>query len=150
MVSLPLFPHLFPISRCRPPFLGSLISRTDDVIPLTCGSSHANAVSNDQLVQAFSWRRGLLGSQPLCVLFSHRPPSLRCFSLQRTKSNAPLLSASDSPGSYGYDSRAASIRIIGPPSVAPEATRFEVRVPGADVSYSLPYLLRSGGSELNC
>ncbi|CED85477.1 glutamine synthetase guanido kinase [Phaffia rhodozyma] len=36
--------------------------------------------------------------------------------------------------SYGYDSRAASIRIIGPPGVAPEATRFEVRVPGADMN----------------
>lgn len=34
---------------------------------------------------------------------------------------------------YGYDSRAASIRIISPPSVSPSATRFEVRVPGADV-----------------
>lgn len=35
---------------------------------------------------------------------------------------------------YGYDSRQASIRIIAPPSVAPEATRFEVRVPGADMN----------------
>jgi glutamine synthetase len=35
---------------------------------------------------------------------------------------------------YGYDSRQASIRIISPPSVAPEATRFEIRVPGADVN----------------
>jgi len=34
---------------------------------------------------------------------------------------------------YGYDSRAASIRILSPPSVPPSATRFEVRVPGADV-----------------
>lgn len=34
---------------------------------------------------------------------------------------------------YGYDSRAASIRIISPPSCPPAATRFEVRVPGADV-----------------
>ncbi|PFH51734.1 hypothetical protein AMATHDRAFT_141939 [Amanita thiersii Skay4041] len=35
---------------------------------------------------------------------------------------------------YGYDSRAASIRIISPPSVPPAATRFEVRVPGADMN----------------
>ncbi|EKM82464.1 hypothetical protein AGABI1DRAFT_111081 [Agaricus bisporus var. burnettii JB137-S8] len=35
---------------------------------------------------------------------------------------------------YGYDSRQASVRIIAPPSVAPEATRFEIRVPGADVN----------------
>ncbi|KAJ3556418.1 hypothetical protein NP233_g11985 [Leucocoprinus birnbaumii] len=35
---------------------------------------------------------------------------------------------------YGYDSRSASIRIIAPPSVAPEATRFEIRVPGADMN----------------
>jgi len=34
---------------------------------------------------------------------------------------------------YGYDSRAASIRIISPPSVPSYATRFEIRVPGADV-----------------
>ncbi|KAG8967930.1 hypothetical protein FRC03_009065 [Tulasnella sp. 419] len=34
---------------------------------------------------------------------------------------------------YGYDSRAASIRILSPPSVAQAATRLEIRVPGADV-----------------
>jgi glutamine synthetase len=39
--------------------------------------------------------------------------------------------------SYGYDSRAASIRILSAPGVPLPATRFEVRVPGADVSYSL-------------
>lgn len=36
--------------------------------------------------------------------------------------------------SYGYDSRAASIRILSAPGVPLPATRFEVRVPGADVS----------------
>lgn len=41
---------------------------------------------------------------------------------------------------YGYDSRAASIRIISPPSVPPAATRFEVRVPGADMN---PYFALS-------
>ncbi|KAF8077655.1 hypothetical protein FPV67DRAFT_6341 [Lyophyllum atratum] len=35
---------------------------------------------------------------------------------------------------YGYDSRAASIRIISPPAVPPAATRLEVRVPGADMN----------------
>jgi hypothetical protein len=35
---------------------------------------------------------------------------------------------------YGYDSRAASIRIISPPSVPPPATRFEIRVTGADMN----------------
>ncbi|KAH9945887.1 glutamine synthetase/guanido kinase [Epithele typhae] len=35
---------------------------------------------------------------------------------------------------YGYDSRAASVRIIAPPSVPPAATRLEVRVPGADMN----------------
>ena len=35
---------------------------------------------------------------------------------------------------YGYDSRAASVRVISPPSVPPAATRFEIRVPGADVN----------------
>jgi len=38
--------------------------------------------------------------------------------------------------SYGYDSRAASIRILSAPGVPLPATRFEVRVPGADVSLS--------------
>jgi glutamine synthetase len=37
--------------------------------------------------------------------------------------------------SYGYDSRAASIRILSAPGVPLSATRFEVRVPGADVSH---------------
>ncbi|KAH9901553.1 glutamine synthetase/guanido kinase [Cubamyces lactineus] len=41
---------------------------------------------------------------------------------------------------YGYDSRAASIRIISPPSVPPSATRLEVRVPGADMN---PYFALS-------
>ncbi|KAK7693773.1 hypothetical protein QCA50_003345 [Cerrena zonata] len=41
---------------------------------------------------------------------------------------------------YGYDSRAASIRIISPPSVPLEATRLEVRVPGADMN---PYFAMS-------
>src|SRR5215475_4202360 len=35
---------------------------------------------------------------------------------------------------YGYDSRAASIRIISPPSVPPSATRLEIRIPGADMN----------------
>lgn len=41
---------------------------------------------------------------------------------------------------YGYDSRAASIRIISPPSVPSAATRFEVRIPGADMN---PYFALS-------
>ncbi|KZS91142.1 glutamine synthetase/guanido kinase [Sistotremastrum niveocremeum HHB9708] len=41
---------------------------------------------------------------------------------------------------YGYDSRAASIRIISPPSVPPSATRLEIRVPGADMN---PYFTLS-------
>ncbi|TFK63231.1 glutamine synthetase/guanido kinase [Pluteus cervinus] len=41
---------------------------------------------------------------------------------------------------YGYDSRAASIRIISPPSVPPAATRFEIRIPGADMN---PYFALS-------
>ncbi|WVN89641.1 uncharacterized protein L203_104871 [Cryptococcus depauperatus CBS 7841] len=36
--------------------------------------------------------------------------------------------------SYGYDSRAASVRLITAPSVKGYATRFEVRVPGADMN----------------
>ncbi|KAI9446497.1 glutamine synthetase/guanido kinase [Lactarius indigo] len=35
---------------------------------------------------------------------------------------------------FGYDSRAASVRVISPPSVPPAATRFEIRVTGADVN----------------
>ncbi|KAI9057918.1 glutamine synthetase/guanido kinase [Trametes sanguinea] len=41
---------------------------------------------------------------------------------------------------YGYDSRAASVRIISPPSVPPAATRLEIRVPGADMN---PYFALS-------
>ncbi|KAH9001313.1 glutamine synthetase/guanido kinase [Lactarius akahatsu] len=35
---------------------------------------------------------------------------------------------------FGYDSRAASVRVISPPSVPAAATRFEIRVTGADVN----------------
>ncbi|KAJ9102316.1 hypothetical protein QFC20_005009 [Naganishia adeliensis] len=41
--------------------------------------------------------------------------------------------------SYGYDSRAASIRILGPPDAPEYATRFEVRVPGADMHPMLAF-----------
>ncbi|KAI0949953.1 hypothetical protein AcV7_008572 [Taiwanofungus camphoratus] len=41
---------------------------------------------------------------------------------------------------YGYDSRAASVRIISPPFVPPSATRMEIRVPGADMN---PYFAMS-------
>ncbi|KAF7796709.1 hypothetical protein EIP86_007892 [Pleurotus ostreatoroseus] len=41
---------------------------------------------------------------------------------------------------YGYDSRAASVRVISPPSVPPYATRLEIRVPGADMN---PYFAMS-------
>lgn len=41
---------------------------------------------------------------------------------------------------YGYDCRAGSVRILSPPSVPPSATRFEVRVPGADMN---PYFALS-------
>jgi len=34
---------------------------------------------------------------------------------------------------YGYDSRAASIRILSPPSVPAASTRLEIRIPGADM-----------------
>jgi glutamine synthetase len=36
--------------------------------------------------------------------------------------------------SWGLEHRAASIRLIGPPTSKPGATRFEVRVPGADAN----------------
>ncbi|KAL8681729.1 MAG: hypothetical protein Q9186_002176 [Xanthomendoza sp. 1 TL-2023] len=40
--------------------------------------------------------------------------------------------------SWGLEHRAASIRIIAPPTSSPKATRFEVRVPGADAN---PFLV---------
>lgn len=39
--------------------------------------------------------------------------------------------------SWGFEHRAASIRLIGPPSASAKATRLEVRVPGADTSAHL-------------
>jgi glutamine synthetase len=47
---------------------------------------------------------------------------------------------------YGYDSRAASVRLLAPPSVPPLATRLEVRVPGADMNpyFSLAAIFRLG------
>jgi glutamine synthetase len=41
--------------------------------------------------------------------------------------------------SYGYDSRVASVRILGPPDLEKHATRFEVRIPGADVNAPLGF-----------
>lgn len=39
--------------------------------------------------------------------------------------------------SWGLEHRAASIRLIAPPTASPKATRFEVRVPGADTNAML-------------
>ncbi|KAB8336771.1 hypothetical protein FH972_021080 [Carpinus fangiana] len=39
--------------------------------------------------------------------------------------------------SWGLEHRAASIRVIAPPTSSPKATRFEIRTPGADIN---PYL----------
>jgi len=47
---------------------------------------------------------------------------------------------------YGYDSRAASIRIISPPCSTPSGTRLEIRVPGADMNpyYALSAIFSLG------
>ena len=52
---------------------------------------------------------------------------------------------------YGYDSRAASIRIIAPPSCPPAATRLEVRIPGADMNpyFALSAILLLGMRGIN-
>lgn len=41
--------------------------------------------------------------------------------------------------SWGFEHRAASIRLIGPPVGSPKATRFEVRLPGADTNAHLVF-----------
>ncbi|OAV88406.1 hypothetical protein PTTG_06062 [Puccinia triticina 1-1 BBBD Race 1] len=48
--------------------------------------------------------------------------------------------------SWGLDSRLASVRIIAPPNCEPNATRLEVRVPGADMNphYALAAILAAG------
>ncbi|KAL2837636.1 hypothetical protein BJY01DRAFT_258276 [Aspergillus pseudoustus] len=48
--------------------------------------------------------------------------------------------------SWGLEDRMAAIRAIAPPVCAPSATRFEVRIPGADLHphYALAVLLRAG------
>jgi glutamine synthetase len=48
--------------------------------------------------------------------------------------------------SWGLEHRAASIRLIAPPTAKPTATRFEVRVPGADANpfYVLAAILALG------
>ena len=48
--------------------------------------------------------------------------------------------------SWGLEHRAASIRVIAPPTASPKATRFEVRVPGADANpfYVLAAILALG------
>ena len=52
---------------------------------------------------------------------------------------------------YGYDSRAASIRIIAPPSCPPAGTRLEIRIPGADMNpyFALSAILLLGLRGIN-
>lgn len=48
--------------------------------------------------------------------------------------------------SWGLEHRAASIRLIAPPTASPKATRFEIRTPGADTNpfYVLSAILAFG------
>lgn len=48
--------------------------------------------------------------------------------------------------SWGFEDRLASIRLVAPPNCKPSATRFEIRVPGADIHphYALNAIFRSG------
>lgn len=48
--------------------------------------------------------------------------------------------------SWGLEDRLASIRLIGPPVTSPSATRFEVRIPGADLHphYAFSAILGAG------
>ncbi|BFZ60146.1 hypothetical protein YB2330_001168 [Saitoella coloradoensis] len=48
--------------------------------------------------------------------------------------------------SWGYENRVASVRLIGPPTASPKATRIEFRVPGADMHphYALATILALG------
>ncbi|KAJ4256857.1 hypothetical protein NW762_008953 [Fusarium torreyae] len=48
--------------------------------------------------------------------------------------------------SWGYEDRLASIRLVAPPSCKPSATRFEIRVPGADIHphYALNAIFSAG------
>lgn len=48
--------------------------------------------------------------------------------------------------SWGFEDRMASIRLIAPPICKPSATRFEIRVPGADLHphYALGAIFRAG------
>ncbi|ETS76931.1 hypothetical protein PFICI_10805 [Pestalotiopsis fici W106-1] len=48
--------------------------------------------------------------------------------------------------SWGLEDRESSIRVIAPPTCKPGATRFEIRIPGADLHphYALSAILRAG------
>lgn len=48
--------------------------------------------------------------------------------------------------SWGLEDRSSSIRLIAPPTCKPGATRFEVRIPGADIHphYALTAIFRAG------
>ncbi|EMT64874.1 Type-1 glutamine synthetase 2 [Fusarium odoratissimum] len=48
--------------------------------------------------------------------------------------------------SWGFEDRLASIRLVAPPSCKPSATRFEIRVPGADIHphYALSAIFYAG------
>lgn len=48
--------------------------------------------------------------------------------------------------SWGLEDRASSIRFIAPPTCKPSATRFEIRIPGADIHphYALTAIFRAG------
>lgn len=52
---------------------------------------------------------------------------------------------------YGYDSRAASVRVISPPSVPLAGTRLEIRIPGADMNayFALSSLFLLGMRGIN-
>ena len=112
-------------------FLAGVLDGLEDILPMVSHTLHTTLVktlNQSQLVPTINGYKRLVAGEVLQARFYF------CANEIYQSVWAP------NAVTWGYDSRAASIRLITPPSCPRSATRMEIRVPGADMN---PYFALS-------
>lgn len=107
----------------------------------------AREIKDDQAIWADIAHLSDIGRQFLAGLINALPDIMPLFA-PNINSYKRLVESFWAPVtvSWGLEDRASSIRLIAPPTCKPSATRFEIRIPGADFHphYALTAIFRAG------
>lgn len=112
----------------------NLFARSEDTVPSNTPWSDLNDVSDT----GRHFLAGLLNALP--DLMPLLAPTINSYKRLVENFWAPVHL------SWGLEDRRASVRLIAPPVCKPQATRFEIRIPGADLHphYALAALVSAG------